>query len=233
MSQRLRITFSTTGPMRYVAHLDTMRTWERAIRRAQLPLVYTSGFSPHARMALAAPLPVGVEGLNELMDIWLEPAVDPAAAVKALVAALPPGLAIVEAEAVSDALPSLQSCLRAARYEARLPAADGLSAVRAQVQRLLALDTLDWEEERGEKTRRYDLRATILDLGARADGAEVVLELYLSLEVGRTGRPTQVLRAMDLDADGVAVVRLALELDAGAVSPGAVAAAKLPGRARL
>lgn len=232
MSQRLRITFSTTGPMRYVAHLDTMRTWERAIRRAQLPLVYTGGFSPHARMALAAPLPVGVEGLNELMDIWLEPAVDPAAAVKALVAALPPGLAIVEAEAVSDALPSLQSCLRAARYEARLPAADGLSAVHALVERLLALDALDWEEERGEKTRRYDLRATILDLAARADGAEVVLELYLSLEVGRTGRPTQVLRAMDLDADGVEIVRLALELDPGAVSASAVGAAKLTGRER-
>lgn len=214
MSQRLRLTFSATGPMRYVAHLDTMRTWERAIRRANLPLVYTSGFSPHARMALAAPLPVGVEGLNELMDIWFDPPTDPVAAVRALTAALPPGLAIVEAEEVSDALPSLQSCLIAARYEARLPAPIDASVVRTRVERLLALDTLDWEEERGEKTRRYDLRVTILELAVREEGAEVVVELYLSLEVGRTGRPTQVLRAMDLVADGVEIVRLAVELEA-------------------
>ena len=217
MNQRLRITFSATGPMRYVAHLDTMRTWERAIRRGGLPLVYTSGFSPHARMALAAPLPVGVVGLNELMDIWLDPPVEPAEAARSLGLALPPGLALVAIEEVSEALLSLQSSLLAARYEAHLPAATDAGALRRSVEDLLALEALDWEEERGEKTRRYDLRATIMDLALREDG---VLELHLSLAVGRTGRPAQVLRAMGLDAAGTEIVRTAVELDPGALAAG-------------
>ena len=78
MPQRLRITYRKDGPARHVGHLDVMRTWERAIRRAKLPLAYTQGFSPHARIALAAPLPVGTIGERELMDIWLdEPAGPP------------------------------------------------------------------------------------------------------------------------------------------------------------
>ena len=56
MTQRLRVTFAKEGPLRWVAHLDLMRTWERAIRRAVLPLTYSQGFSPHAKIALAAPL---------------------------------------------------------------------------------------------------------------------------------------------------------------------------------
>ncbi len=56
MPQRLRITYRKDGPAKYVAHLDLMRTWERAIRRATLPLAYSQGFSPHARIAMAAPL---------------------------------------------------------------------------------------------------------------------------------------------------------------------------------
>src|SRR5438552_30662 len=117
MSQRLRVTFSATGPLKYVAHLDMMRTWERAIRRASLPLVYTHGFSPHARISLAAPLPVGVVGRRELMDIWLEPPVAADDATQRLQSAMPPGLETLAIEEVADALPSLQSLLRAARYE--------------------------------------------------------------------------------------------------------------------
>ena len=75
-----------------------MRTWERAIRRAQLPLVYTQGFSPHARLSLAAPLPVGVTGRCELFDLWVDPAVEPADAAARLAAAVPPGMAIAAVE---------------------------------------------------------------------------------------------------------------------------------------
>ena len=217
MTQRLRITFSATGAMRYVAHLDTMRTWERAIRRANLPLVYTHGFSPHARIALAAPLPVGVVGLSELMDIWLDPPLPPLDAARRLMAALPPGLAITAADEVPDALPALQASLRAARYEVWLPPHLSAGEARVRLAALLALDSLDWEEARGEKTRRYDLRATILDLAVRAAGdGGGVLELHLSLEVGRTGRPVQVLAAMEIDGAALEIVRVGLELDPAA-----------------
>ncbi|MBM3138684.1 MAG: DUF2344 domain-containing protein [Chloroflexi bacterium] len=208
MSQRLRITFSAVGPLKYVAHLDMMRTWERAIRRSGLPLAYTQGFSPHARIALASPLPVGVVGLRELMDVWLDPPAEPAEAARRLRGAMPPGLDIVEVEEVSNALPSLQSSLRSARYEVLLPAARGeAAAVRERVDALLALETLDWEEERGDRTRRYDLRATIDAIAAKERNALLLLTMDLSLAEGRTGRPAQVLRALGLDPDALEVVR--------------------------
>ena len=70
--QRLRVTFSRGEELKYLSHLDVMRLWERALRRADLPLAYSQGFSPHAKISIAAPLPLGVTGERELMDIVLQ-----------------------------------------------------------------------------------------------------------------------------------------------------------------
>jgi len=213
MPQRVRVTFAKEGPLRWVAHLDLMRTWERAIRRAVLPLSYSQGFSPHAKIALAAPLPVGVEGTAELIDIWFDDQLPLDAVAKQLTAAMPPGLSISAIAQVCEELPSMQSALHAARYEVRFSAdaveRDGLEA---SVERLLALEELDWEEQRGQKVRRYDIRATILELSVgEADDGGLALAMYLSLEQGRTGRPAQVLKALELDAEPAAITRTAIE----------------------
>ncbi len=216
MPQRLRITFSKGGPARYIAHLDVMRTWERMIRRARLPLAYTQGFSPHARMALAAPLPVGISGERELIDVWMSEPVEPAQARARLEAALPPGLGVLAVEEVPERLPSLQSSLRSGSYEVRFEGG-GVDAawLRGRVRELLALETLDWEETRGEsgKVRRYDLRATVIDLGVQEDGQQVVLEMQLTLEGGKTGRPASVLAALGVEAEQPEVVRTALVVE--------------------
>lgn len=222
MTQRVRVTFAKEGPLRWVAHLDLMRTWERAIRRAVLPLSYSQGFSPHAKIALAAPLPVGVEGTAELIDIWFDDELPLDAVAKQLTAAMPPGLSVSEVAQVSEDLPSMQSALQAARYEVRF-AADAVDrpALEASVERLLALEELDWEEQRGQKVRRYDIRATILELnvGTTDEGA-VALAMYLSLEQGRTGRPAQVLKALELEAEPAAITRLAIEFTEAGTSSG-------------
>lgn len=215
MTQRVRLTFSKDGPLRWVAHLDLMRTWERTIRRAELPLSYTQGFSPHPRIALAAPLPVGVSGARELIDLWLEEDLSTSEVAKRLSRAMAPGLTVLEVEQVAEQLPSLQSCLRAARYEVGFEAdAIDLDGVAGAIDELLARETLDWEEQRGEKVRRYDIRATILALEVGAsDGGDAVISMHLSLEEGRTGRPAQVLKALGVTAQPLEIVRVALELD--------------------
>lgn len=213
MTQRVRVTFAKEGPLRWVAHLDLMRTWERAIRRAALPLSYSQGFSPHAKIALAAPLPVGVEGASELIDIWFDDTLPLDDVAKQLSTVMPPGLSLSAVEQVSEDLPSMQSLLEAARYEVRFAAgAVDRATLEAAIERLLALDELPWEEQRGQKVRRYDLRATVLELAVREgeDGAPV-LEMHLSLEQGRTGRPSQVLKALEVDVDPDATTRMAIE----------------------
>ena len=218
MTQRLRVTFSKDGPLRWIAHLDLMRTWERTIRRATLPLSYTQGFSPHPRIALAAPLPVGVSGARELLDLWLDEDLSTSEVAKRLTAAMPPGLAISAVEQVSEQLPSMQSCIEAARYEIRFDqAALDVDVVTTAIDELLAREAFDWEEQRGEKTRRYDIRATILELAVRAseDGA-TVLSMHLSLLEGRTGRPAQVLLALGVEAEPLEIVRASIELSEAA-----------------
>ena len=218
MPQRLRMIFATGGPMRYVSHLDTMRTWERAIRRAQLPLAYTQGFSPHPRIALAAPLPVAIEGEREVMDLWLDEPTAAAEVARALGRSAPPGLRVVAVEEVEERWPSLQSLLSSASYRAQLDIAqlrldDADAEAAERISALLALEALDWEEQRGEKVRRYDLRRTIIDLTLEpgAGGVSTIV-MHLSLEEGRTGRPAQVLRALGLDAGVPHIVRTSIAL---------------------
>ena len=69
---RARIKFSKTGNMKYVGHLDLMRFFQRAMRRADIPIRYSEGFSPHQIMSFAAPLGIGLESIGEYMDITLD-----------------------------------------------------------------------------------------------------------------------------------------------------------------
>ena len=216
MLQRLRITYRKDGPARYIAHLDVMRTWERAIRRANLPLAYTQGFSPHPRIAFAAPLPVGTLGRREQMDVWLEDGVEPAEARRRLDESLPAGLGIEEVEEVGERLPSLQSSVRSARYEVAFDSAEiDAEALRERVAELLARDTLDWEEQRGgsDKVRRYDLRATVIDLSVREGDGRVALDMHLALAEGKTGRPASVLAALGVETEPLETVRISLDIE--------------------
>src|SRR5512137_863511 len=103
--QRMRVTFATDDTVKYVGHLDMARAWERAVRRAHLPLAYSQGFNPQARMHFAAALPVGFTGQAELIDVFLDADVEPADFLARLAPALPGGIRLTGAELVARELP--------------------------------------------------------------------------------------------------------------------------------
>ncbi len=215
MAQRLRVTYRKDGAARYVAHLDLMRTWERAIRRARLPLTYSQGFTPHPKLQLAAPLPVGTAATREYIDIWFDEAVAPDEVATRLTAVLPGGIGVVDVTQVDERAPSLQAASVAARYEVQYaPGAVDEPAAREALNALLALDSLPWEEARGEKSRSYDLRPAILDAEVRSGEGAVVLALRLSLRDGASARPSSVATAIGLGGvEPVLTTRVALELE--------------------
>jgi radical SAM-linked protein len=223
--QRLRVAYRKAGNVRYVAHLDLMRTWERALRRARLPLAYSQGFSPHARLALGAPLAVGFAGERELLDVWMTPRVEPLEVARRLRSALPEGLEVLAVEEVAHELPSLQSEITSATYELVFDR-DDLDAeeLRWRVEGLLAAHSLEWEEQRGQKTRVYDLRATVRDLEVRDEGERVVLALDLEAREGLTGRPLSVLEALGERAAPCERRRTGLRLGAPEPAPAAAEA---------
>ena len=69
---KTRIKFSKCGSMRFVGHLDVMRYFQKAFRRAQIPVSYSQGFSPHQLMSFSSPLGIGLSSDGEYMDLTLD-----------------------------------------------------------------------------------------------------------------------------------------------------------------
>ena len=208
--QRLRIRFSKVGPTRYIGHLDLARTLERAFNRARLPIAYTQGFNKRPRMQLATALPLGFTSDCEMVDIWLQEAVDPAAAQVQLVARMAPGILVQEVVEVPISEPPLQTRTLDATYEVTLLQSVDDTELRRRVAALLAAATLP--RERREK--EYDLRPLIYELEVMpaADGSPR-LEMRLALQPSQTGRPDEVAQALQLDPRTIRVHRTRITLE--------------------
>ena len=131
--QRLRLKYGRTEAARYISHLDSMRAWERIFRRAGVPLDYTRGFTPHPRLAVASPLPVGFTSSAELMDIWVRKWMPPDAAYMAIREQLPQGFTLESVIEVPLTLGSLQSKVCAARYTCVAQHPQGLAGAQHAV----------------------------------------------------------------------------------------------------
>lgn len=74
----VRVVFQKTGNLQYFSHLDLQRTWQRVLVRASIPMWYTQGFNPHSKITFGVPLPVGSEGLEEMVDLRIDRQITPA-----------------------------------------------------------------------------------------------------------------------------------------------------------
>lgn len=196
---RLRARFGRGEEVKFISHLDLVRFWQRAFRRAGLPLAYSHGFTPHPRLSLAAPLALGVTSEAELMEFCLERPSSGALVVASLRQELPQGIAIYEVHSVPLSLPSLQSQVRYAEYEVRVRLHCRHQEVEKRIAELLARQSLPWQHERDTGTKRYDLRAFIDSLWIKdCDGSHVILGMRLECSSRGAGRPEQVTLALGL-----------------------------------
>jgi radical SAM-linked protein len=150
-SMRMRVTFATDQSVKYVGHLDLARAWERALRRAGLPLSYSQGFHPLPRIQFAAALPVGFTGAAELVDIYLNEETDPAEFLLLLSSSLPRGIRPLAALPVPQGLPSLQSQIRGATYAVEVETGETDDAFCARLEAFLARPSAWRERRRGER----------------------------------------------------------------------------------
>lgn len=195
--QRLRIRFSRGEEIKFISHLDIMRLWQRALHRAEIPLAYTEGFSPHPRISLAAPLAVGITSQAELMDVFCSQWVSPHFFSNALSQQLPAGIEIQQVYSVAPTMPSLQSQVGYAEYEVELETERNQPGVKAALASLLAVEQLPWHHERDTGTRNYDLRALIDDLWLIDwRRGSCVVGMRLRCDSSGSGRPEQVAAAL-------------------------------------
>ena len=195
--QRLRLRFGRGEELKFLSHLDLMRLWERALRRAGLPLAYSEGFTPHPRIALAAPLSVGVTSEAELMDVFLSRWIAPDSFVAQAKKQLPQGLDLPEAWPVGLNIPSLQSQVRFAEYKVEVDTEQARQEVESAVRSLLSAEELPWHHFRDTGARHYDLRALVDDLWLiDCCDSLCVLGMRLRCDARGSGRPEQVAKAL-------------------------------------
>jgi radical SAM-linked protein len=205
--QRYRIQFSKTDRMRFTGHLDLILTWERSFRRAGLPLAYSQGFSPRPVLNLAAPLPLGYTSTGELGDFWLTEAIPADIFTEKLTRALPPGIELREIMEIEDLhgkkLPSL---VRSAFYQADLKVVH--SGLEEKIAQLLGSSTCF----RLRKNKQYDLRPLIEALALVENTSSSQLEMTLSMLPGATGRPDEVLSALEISPEQARICRTKIYL---------------------
>lgn len=113
---RLRIKFSKHGVLRFIGHLDVMRYFQKAIRRANIDIAYSTGFSPHQIMSFASPLGVGLESNGEYMDIEVNTLTSSKELMDALNAQMADGIKVLEVRLLPDNAGNAMASVAAARY---------------------------------------------------------------------------------------------------------------------
>ncbi len=209
---RLRVRFAKLGKVRFTSHRDVARIWERAIRRVELPIAYSQGFTPRPKVSFGLALSTGYESDSEFIDLELEdtainpamPGADQLAGLPATLSeALPAGMDVTAIAVIQTGTESLQQAVQSCSWDIALRDVDP-DVVGAAVARILAADTIPVTRERKGKPVQDDLRPGVLQLALVRSDAEGV---HLFAELGcqpRALRPSELLEAMDLrDHEGL------------------------------
>lgn len=186
--QRLRLRYAKRGRARFASHRDFGRAFERALRRAEIPMAFSSGFHPHPRISYANAAATGAASEAEYLEIGLAEQRDPAWVRDALNAAMPEGLVIVAV--AESAGGSLADRLGASRWQVNLPGVDA-EVLAAAVGELLAGETATVERKTKSGLRSFDIRPAVLSLTVSAGGFELVSAIGEPLV-----RPDDVLAAL-------------------------------------
>ena len=166
MVQRIRIRYAKRGPLRFTSHRDFARAFERAVRRAGVPVAYSQGFTPHPKISYASAAPTGNASEAEYLELGLRAEVDPAELVKALDAALSPGLDVLAA-VVAEPGGSLADRIDASAWRIELPGVPPETA-RAAVAAFLAAAEVPVERLTKQGRRTFDARAAVVRLDVLA-----------------------------------------------------------------
>lgn len=187
--QWLALRYCKRGRARFTSHQDFSRAFERALRRAGVPMAYSSGYSPHPRISFANASATGAATEADYLEIGLAERRDPAEVAAALTAALPDGMAILDA--VESTGRGLGERLTASHWRVEF-SGPSLPDAEAAVAAFLAADVVEVERLTKNGMRRFDARGPVLALRVTGDG---LFELWLAHRVPLV-RPDDVVAAL-------------------------------------
>ncbi len=197
--QRLRIRYAKRGRLRFTSHRDFARAFERALRRAEIPMAYSAGFSPHPKISYVGASPTGVASEAEYLEIGLARESDPEQIRLALDAALPDGLDVLEI--VPAGTGSLPERITASHWHIELPGVDP-DALHDAVIAVLARTEVTVERVTKDGRRTVDVRHAVVSAKVRptlVNGGRAILDVVVR-QVTPAVRPDDILAALRIVA---------------------------------
>ncbi len=198
---KYRLTFSKTGDIRFISHLELIHLFYRSAKRAGLLLQHSEGFHPIPRMVFEKALPVGVESLKEILDIELEGRMSTGELMERLNQTLPEGIEITEVKEVFFPLQTTPAFLRST-YRISLDHLLSREEAQARLTRALNQKELFIIQQRKERCRKVDLLPIIEKVEMTEEGetpdqnSGLTLTLVLRSHDGKTAKPLEVLEVL-------------------------------------
>ena len=189
---KLRMQITKDRDIRFISHLEYVRTIERAIRRAKLPAAYSEGFNPHLKFSLASALGVGVVSYTEFVEIELAEPMEVEAAARALDKALPRGIRVLAADAVANNTAALMAEAAGASYVVTLPYDKDMSEAVANYNDAVELLFKKAAPKRKEKFKEIDVKFYIPEIAVEQKDGKTIFSFECKIT------PTGSMKAVDL-----------------------------------
>lgn len=189
----VRIRFFKIGNLQYISHLDLVRTMNKVITRAGLPLWYTEGFNPKPKMVFAAPLSIGTESMTEFMDLRLVERVEPEEIKTALARNLTEEMSVLEVYYPKTKLTEMKWL----RYEIDIDTAGVSDALVASCNAIFSADTLLVEKKgKDGSLRPVDIRPLIREIEASVREGRLHIDCVLSGDSSAFLNPELLIRCL-------------------------------------
>jgi radical SAM-linked protein len=213
---KVRVRFAKRGRLRFASHRDVARAFERAVRRADLPVAHSHGFSPHPRLSWVSAAPTGTASEAEYVEIGLTEPVPPRRLATELDAALPDGLDVLAAVEATPGESALADLIDAVCWRIELPGVAPATLVAA-LERLLAEESVVVRRATKNGPRPVDVRAAVVNAivengtadlrpgvdgrSRDASGAPCAIMTTVVRQTTPAVRPDDVLGALQVVAD--------------------------------
>ncbi len=185
---KLRLKFSKKGPIKFIGHLDVMRYFQKAIRRADIDIKYSEGFSPHQLLSFAQPLSVGATSDGEYLDMTVNSMSSCEDVMNSLNSVMNEGITITAIEELDEHAKNAMTSAYAARYVLRLRAGAGLmDDWPLRFDEYISKDRLPAIKKTKSGEKEIDMKHMIFD--HRINSEDRSVELLLSMSSSETLKP--------------------------------------------
>lgn len=187
-----RVKFTKGEEVKYIGHLDVMRTFQRAIKRANLPIAYSHGFNPHQLLSFASPLTLGTTSCGEYGDFQFTEKVDTEEIKERFNAVLPAGIKVLKVVLLKNGVAKAMASIEAATYEAKLDDRVTSEMIDKNLEGYLAQKEINVMKKTKKNFKETNIREDIFEVKNISDDEGAKLFMFLAAGSKRNLKPESV-----------------------------------------